>query len=164
MPQVSARFTAELVEEIDRAASRPDRTRAEVIRQAVEYYLDDFEDLQLGLERLQDPSDPILDWEDIKAQKMVSIRLEADDYKFLSSLAEADKEDLSTAVRDLIARGRLFLALERYREGKASLAKAAEVAGVSVSEMMDFLAENGAPADLTVEDYRESLLALREIW
>lgn len=99
-----------------------------------------------------------------KAQKMVSIRLEADDYKFLSSLAEADKEDLSTAVRDLIARGRLFLALERYRQGKASLGKAAEVAGVSVSEMMDFLAENGAPADLTVEDYRESLLALREIW
>jgi len=79
-------------------------------------------------------------------------------------VAEADKEDLSTAVRDLIARGRLFLALERYREGKASLSKAAEVAGVSVSEMMDFLIENGAPADLTVEDYRESLLALREIW
>jgi hypothetical protein len=36
-----------------------------------------------------------------KAQKTVSIRLEADDYQFLSSLAEAEKEDLSTAVRDL---------------------------------------------------------------
>jgi predicted HTH domain antitoxin len=99
-----------------------------------------------------------------KTQKTVSIRLEADDYQFLSSLAEAEKEDLSTAVRDLIGRGRVFLGLERYRQGKASLSKAAELAGVSVSEMMDLLAAQGIPADLRVEDYRESLLALREIW
>jgi predicted HTH domain antitoxin len=54
--------------------------------------------------------------------------------------------------------------LERYREGKASLSKAAEVAGVSVSEMMDLLAEHGIPADLRLEDYRESLKTLREVW
>jgi hypothetical protein len=42
-----------------------------------------------------------------------------------------------------------------YRERRASLSKAAEVAGVSISEMMDFLAEHGIPADLRVEDYRE---------
>lgn len=64
--QVSARFPEELVEEIDRAADRLQRTRAELIRQAVEYYLDDLEDLHLGLERLQDPSDPILDWDEVK--------------------------------------------------------------------------------------------------
>ena len=45
-----------------------------------------------------------------------------------------------------------------------SLSKAAELAGVSVSEMMDLLAAHGIPSDLRVEDYRESLLALREIW
>lgn len=99
-----------------------------------------------------------------KAQKTVSIRLEADDYNFLRSLAEADKEDLSTAVRDLVARGRVLLALERYREGKASLSKAAEVAGFSVSEMMDVLAEHGVASELRVEDYRESLQTLREVW
>jgi predicted HTH domain antitoxin len=99
-----------------------------------------------------------------KTQKTVSIRLEADDYKFLRSLAEADKEDLSTAVRDLVARGRVLLALERYREGKASLSKAAEVAGLSVSAMMDVLAEHGVTSDLRIEDYRESLQALREVW
>jgi predicted HTH domain antitoxin len=99
-----------------------------------------------------------------KAQKTVSIRLEADDYNFLKGLAEADKEDLSTAVRDLVARGRVLMALERYREGKASLGKAAEVAGVSVSEMMDLLAEHGIVSELRVEDYRESLRTLREVW
>jgi predicted HTH domain antitoxin len=99
-----------------------------------------------------------------KAQKTVSIRLEADDYNFLRGLAEADKEDLSTAVRDLVARGRVGLALERYREGKASLSKAAEMAGLSVSEMMAVLAEHGVASDLRVEDYRASLETLREVW
>ena len=99
-----------------------------------------------------------------RAQKTVSIRLEEDDYRFLSGLAAADQEDLSTAVRDLIGRGRVLLALERYREGKASLGGAAELAGVSVSEMMDLLAEHDIPADLGVEDYRQSLTVLREIW
>ena len=99
-----------------------------------------------------------------KAQKTVSIRLDTDDYNFLKSLAEADKEDLSTAVRDLVARGRVLLALERYSAGKVSLSKAAEVAGLSVSEMMDVLAEHGVTSELRVEDYRESLETLREIW
>jgi len=54
--------------------------------------------------------------------------------------------------------------LERYRDGKASLSKAAEVAGLPVSEMMDVLAEHGIASDLRVEDYRESLQTLREVW
>jgi predicted HTH domain antitoxin len=99
-----------------------------------------------------------------KAQKTVSIRLEDDDYRFLSRLAEADEEDLSTAVRGLIAGGRVLMAVEKCREGKASLGRAAELAGVSVSEMMDLLARHGVKADLDVEDYRESLRRLREVW
>jgi predicted HTH domain antitoxin len=55
-------------------------------------------------------------------------------------------------------------ALECYGEGKASLSKAAEVAGISVSEMMDVLAEHGIASELRMEDYRESLQTLREIW
>jgi transposase len=68
MPQISARLPDGLVEEIDEAARRLDRTRAEVIRQAVEYYLDDLQDLRLGLERLQDPADPILDWQQVRRE------------------------------------------------------------------------------------------------
>ena len=66
MTQVSARLPDELVQSIDSAARRMNRSRAEVIRQAIEYYLDDVEDLQLGLERLQDPADPVLDWDEVK--------------------------------------------------------------------------------------------------
>lgn len=65
MSHASARLPDEIIEEMDRAAGRLQRTRAELIRHAVEYFLDDFENLHLGLERLQDPSDPILDWTDL---------------------------------------------------------------------------------------------------
>lgn len=66
MGQVTARLPDELVRSIDEAARRMKRSRAEVIRQAIEYYLDDVEDLKLALETLQDPADPVLDWEEVK--------------------------------------------------------------------------------------------------
>ena len=66
MSQITARLPDELVSSLDAAASRLRRTRAEVVRQAVEYYLDDFEDLACALETLQDPADPVLDWKQAK--------------------------------------------------------------------------------------------------
>ena len=66
MPQVSARLPDELVAHIDEAARRMNRSRAEIIRQAIEYYLDDVEDLRLAMDRLCDPADPVLDWDDVR--------------------------------------------------------------------------------------------------
>ena len=68
MTQIATRFSETLVERLDAAACRAKRTRAEVVRQAIEYYLEDLDDLRLGLERLQDPSDPILDWADVRRE------------------------------------------------------------------------------------------------
>ncbi len=66
MVQVTARLPEELVEQADRAASRLNRSRAQLLRQALEYYLEDFEDLRLALDRLNDPADPVLDWDDVR--------------------------------------------------------------------------------------------------
>lgn len=66
MRQISARLPDELVTALDEAATKLHRTRADVIRQAVEYYLDDFEDNSRAVEVLHDPADPILDWETVK--------------------------------------------------------------------------------------------------
>jgi RHH-type transcriptional regulator, rel operon repressor / antitoxin RelB len=68
MSQVTARLPEPLVREMDLAAKRLRRTRADLIRQAVEYYLDDLEDLKQGLERLEDPADPVLDWKDVRRE------------------------------------------------------------------------------------------------
>ena len=68
MPQITARIPDELAAEIDRASKALKRSRADIVRQALEYYLEDLEDLALGLEALRDPADPILDWEDVRSE------------------------------------------------------------------------------------------------
>ncbi|MFV2074417.1 MAG: ribbon-helix-helix protein, CopG family [Thermoanaerobaculales bacterium] len=66
MSQVTARLPDDLVKSIDEVARSLNRSRAEIIRQAIEYYLSDVDDLRLALERLKDPADPVLDWDEVK--------------------------------------------------------------------------------------------------
>lgn len=66
MSQVSARLPDELVRALDAAARDLKRSRAEVIRQAIERYIEDFDDLSIAIERIRDPGDPVLDWDDIR--------------------------------------------------------------------------------------------------
>ena len=72
MVQVTARLPDELVAKADRAASQLNRSRAQLLRQALEYYLEDFEDLRLALDRVDDPADPVLDWQDIRGDLLGS--------------------------------------------------------------------------------------------
>ena len=60
--------------------------------------------------------------------------------------------------------GKLMHAIEMYKKGKASIGKAAEIAGVSISEIMDILTEFGVKSNLEVEDYLEGLKNLRKHW
>ena len=66
MTQVTARLPEDLVKNIDDAARSLNRSRAQIIRQAIEYYLADVDDLRLRLESLKDPADPVLDWDEVK--------------------------------------------------------------------------------------------------
>ena len=66
MPQITARLSDEMVASLDAAASQLRRTRADLVRQAVEYYLDDFEDISRAIEVLRDPSDPVLEWDAVR--------------------------------------------------------------------------------------------------
>jgi predicted HTH domain antitoxin len=98
------------------------------------------------------------------ATKTLSIRIDEDDYKFLSTLAREERGDMSSAVRELVDLGRVMLSVERYKNGEASLEKAARLAGVSLSKMMDILAEYGVEANLAHEDYLKSLKTVRKVW
>ncbi len=66
MSQITARLPDALVTALDEAAAKLRRSRAEVIRQAVERYLEDFDDLSVAVERLRDPSDRVLDWDRVR--------------------------------------------------------------------------------------------------
>ena len=66
MSQITARLPDELVASLDNAAAELHRTRAEVVRQAIEYFLEDFQDISLVIQTLRDPADPVLDWKQVK--------------------------------------------------------------------------------------------------
>jgi len=87
-----------------------------------------------------------------------------DDYKFLSSLAKEEREDISKKARELVDLGRVMLAIEKYKKSEASIEKAAKIAGVSVSSMMGVLKKYGVEANLEYEDYLKGLKNLRKVW
>ena len=66
MSQITARIPDDVIAELDEAASRLQRSRADLVRHAIERYLEDFQDLSLAVQRLQDPSDPVLDWDEVR--------------------------------------------------------------------------------------------------
>ncbi len=89
--------------------------------------------------------------------KTMSIRMDEGNYEFLNQMTKEERSDFSKAVRDLVTRGRIMLAVERYRNGQASLGRAAELAGLSVGQMMTTLTEFGVESRIEKEDYLQSL-------
>ena len=96
--------------------------------------------------------------------KTMSIRMDQDNFEFLSAMTTEEQSDLSKAVRDLVTRGRILLAVEKYRKGEASLGRAAKVAGLPVGQMMTLLGEFGVRNRIDQEDYRLSLVNLAKVW
>jgi len=89
--------------------------------------------------------------------KTMSIRMDADNYEFLRRMTKEEDSDLSKAVRDLVARGRVLLAVEKYKKGEVSLGKAAELSGLPVGQIMMVLEEFGVQNRIEEEDYLQSL-------
>ena len=72
MAQITAQAPDELATALDAAAVALNRSRADVIRQAVEQYLEDFDDLSVALARRQDSSDRVRDWDEVRRELLGS--------------------------------------------------------------------------------------------
>jgi predicted HTH domain antitoxin len=96
--------------------------------------------------------------------KTMSIRMDRENFDFLSKLTKEQRSDFSKAVRDMVTRGRILLAVERYKQGEASLGRAAELAGVPLGQMMTILTEYGVESRIQEEDYLQGLDSLRKAW
>jgi predicted HTH domain antitoxin len=96
--------------------------------------------------------------------KTMSIRMDRENFEFLHQLTKEQRSDLSKAVRDMVTRGRVLFAMERYKKGEASLGRAAELAGIPVGQMMTLLTEFGVQSRIEDEDYLQGLAAIRKAW
>ena len=96
--------------------------------------------------------------------KTMSIRMDRENFEFLSKLTRLERSDLSKTVRDLVTRGRVLMAVEKYRNGEVSLGKAAEIAGSSVGQIMKTLADFGVESNIEKDDYVQGLNNLAKVW
>jgi RHH-type rel operon transcriptional repressor/antitoxin RelB len=65
---VAARFPEDLYGRLEEVARLRNRRKAEIIREALELYLQDGADYQIALDRLRDPSDAVVTAGDIYAE------------------------------------------------------------------------------------------------
>ncbi len=68
---------------------------------------------------------------------------------------EIPAEALELAGLTGAAAARQLIALELFREGRVSLGRAAELAGLSVEAFMEFAAQREVPLHYTMSDWRE---------
>ena len=96
-------------------------------------------------------------------KEVVSARLPPERVEDLEEIAREEKIDRSTvmdrALEEYIKGWKLRKALRKYTEGKITLPRAAEIANLSIWEMMEEVAERGIQAQYSLEDLEEDLKA-----
>ena len=84
---------------------------------------------------------------------VLTVRLPREDLEVVKDIALKFKKDKSTTIRELLELGKIHFALIQYKEGKISLGRAAEIAGLTISEIIDLLSELGIKCRMDAEDY-----------
>jgi len=100
----------------------------------------------------------------MSTSEVISARLPKERVKLIEEIAREEKVDKSTildrALEHYTKEWKLRKAIESYREGLVTLSRAAEIAEISVWEMIDVLAERKIPPQYDIEDFEEDLKAL----
>lgn len=97
---------------------------------------------------------------------LMSTRLPPEMEKEIDWYAKKEQVGKTVALRKILDKGlkevKLEHALDEYKKGRVTLWKAAEIAGVSLWEMIDVVKERKIPVPYTLEDLKEDLAAVFE--
>lgn len=95
----------------------------------------------------------------------VTARMSDEELDLLDRLAKQRGGGRSDAIREAVRRGAreelVRIALERYREGEVGMRGAAEIADVSIAEMMSEANERGVLSNYDETDLEDDVDALR---
>jgi predicted HTH domain antitoxin len=95
---------------------------------------------------------------------LMSTRLPPEMEKEIDWYAKKEQVGKTVALRKILDKGlkeiKLEHALDEYKKGRVTLWKAAEIAGVSLWEMIDVVKERKIPVPYTLEDLKEDLAAV----
>lgn len=66
MSKITAKVPDSLLKALDAVAMELEITRSALVRQALQRYLDDYGDLNVAIDRLQDSSDSTMNWHEVR--------------------------------------------------------------------------------------------------
>lgn len=93
--------------------------------------------------------------------EIITAQIKEEMAKELNEFMQIYGVDRSTAIRKLLEKGldewKIERAISGYRNGKISLMRASEIAGVSVWEFLDELEEKGISINISWDTIEESL-------
>jgi len=93
--------------------------------------------------------------------KQMNLRLDEDLIKEFEELAEQENLDRSALVRKILIEGlqqeRLNFALQKYMLKEISIERAAEIAKISIHEIILKLSQLGITSNLTLDDFDKIL-------
>ncbi|MBS7653018.1 UPF0175 family protein [Candidatus Bathyarchaeota archaeon] len=99
------------------------------------------------------------------ALEAVTTRLPREMLREVERLAEKEKVDRSELIRRLLdfalRQKRVDEALEAYRDGSVTLWRAAEMAGISLREMMELVKMKQIPIPYTLDDLKRDMEYVR---
>lgn len=84
-------------------------------------------------------------------------------FKAVEYRARLEKVDESTAIRQLLALGAEGYAIELFRQGRVTLNEAAELAGVTLRQMVDLLQRHGVKGNVRLDQQRKALEFVSEL-
>ena len=96
-------------------------------------------------------------------EQITSFRLDKSSLKFLDKFSKEEKVSKGETLRKILLNGRLMLGIKLYKEKKMSIGKASEIAGISISKFMDILSNFGLNGNLTLEDFKLSLISTKKL-
>jgi len=97
----------------------------------------------------------------MKKEELIASRVPPDLLEDLRKIEETEHLDRSTALRRLLYSGirewKLEHAAKLYQENKLTMEKAADEAGVSIREMMEYFKQKKIPMQYDLEDFERDL-------
>jgi RHH-type rel operon transcriptional repressor/antitoxin RelB len=63
---ISVRLPKALADHLDSIAKETERPRSYIIQKAIEFYIEDYADLQVAFDRLRDKTDPIISGKELR--------------------------------------------------------------------------------------------------
>lgn len=106
---------------------------------------------------------------ELVSMSVITARVSDELAKQVERIAKIESLDKSTTIKRLLIRAvqawKKDYALKLYQEGKISIGKAAETAGVSLWELIDITVKRKIPLQISREDLEEDLkAAVAELW